>query len=43
MTAAMILMDAAAGVLQAIPAPHANRTVTEYRLHDKPAGLRKAG
>jgi isopenicillin-N N-acyltransferase-like protein len=43
MTAAMILMDAAAGVLQAIPAPHANSTVTEYRLRDKPAGLRKAG
>lgn len=43
MTAAMILMDAAEGVLQAIPAPHANRTVTEYRLRDEAASLRKAG
>jgi hypothetical protein len=40
-TAAMILMDAAEGVLQAVPAPYANRTVTEYRLQDNPAGLRK--
>jgi len=39
----MILMDAAAGVLQAIPAPHANGTVTEYRLRDTSADLRKAG
>lgn len=42
-TAAMILMDAAQGVLQAIPGPFANRTVTEYRLEDTPVGLRQAG
>lgn len=42
-TAAMIVMDAAEGVLQAIPAPYANRTVTEYRLRDKPSRLRKTG
>ncbi|MGH6619145.1 MAG: C45 family autoproteolytic acyltransferase/hydrolase [Alphaproteobacteria bacterium] len=42
-TAAMILMDAAVGLLQAVPAPYANHTVTEYRLKDKPAGLRKTG
>jgi len=41
-TAAMILMDAAKGVLQAVPGPYANRTVTEYRLDDKTA-LRKTG
>lgn len=42
-TAAMILMDAAEGMLQAIPGPYANRTVTEYRLQDAQAGIRKAG
>jgi isopenicillin-N N-acyltransferase like protein len=42
-TAAMILMDAAKGTLQAVPGPYANRAVTEYRLQDAPAGLRKTG
>lgn len=42
-TAAMIVMDAAEGMLQAVPGPYANRTVTEYRLQDAPAGMRKAG
>lgn len=41
-TAAMIVMDAADGVLQAVPAPYANRTVTEYRLSED-AALRKTG
>jgi len=39
----MIVMDAAEGVLQAVPGPYANRTVTEYRLQDAQAGMRKAG
>ena len=42
-TAAMVVMDAAEGVLQAVPAPYANRTVTEYRLTDARPGLRKIG
>ena len=42
-TAAMIVMDAADGILQAVPAPYANRTVTEYRLSDTMSGLRKTG
>ena len=42
-TAAMILMDAAAGILQAIPAPYENDEMTEYRLHSTVSGFRKAG
>ncbi len=42
-TSAMILMDAAKGMLQAVPGPYANRTVTEYRLQDATAGLRQVG
>jgi isopenicillin-N N-acyltransferase-like protein len=41
-TAAMIVMDAGAGILQAVPAPYANREVTEYRL-TKTLELRKTG